>query len=53
MKRLKYWWLDWWELERPVWVCKVIGHSRKPGRRKFGGEILCPRCSAQIGRWSG
>lgn len=50
--KLKYRWLDWWQESRPILVCKVIGHPRGPGVRKFGGEILCRRCYKQVGRWS-
>lgn len=50
--RLKWWRaVDWWELELPRLVCKVIGHQTPPSK-KFGGELLCPRCSRQVGRWS-
>lgn len=49
--RLKWWKaVDWWELELPHLICKVIGHKTPP-KRKFKGELLCPRCSAQVGRW--
>ena len=42
---------DWWELSVTGYVCKVIGH-KKPYQKKFKGELLCPRCSAQVGWWT-
>jgi len=49
--RLKWWKaVDWWELELPHLICKVIGH-KSPAQKKFKGELLCPRCNTQVGRW--
>jgi hypothetical protein len=31
-------------------LCRVLGH-KKPYQRKFGGELLCRRCSLVVGRW--
>jgi len=49
--KLKYRVHDWWHLTRPVLVCRLFGHKAGNGVRKFGGEILCRRCSQQTGRW--
>jgi len=51
LRRLKMWrTLDWLELELPGLVCKVIGHATPPQPR-FNGDLLCPRCFVQVGRW--
>lgn len=42
---------DLWRDNLTELTCKVFGH-RKPPVRKFGGELLCGRCRAQVGRWS-
>jgi hypothetical protein len=51
LKRLKWRLHDWKDLVLPRLVCKLVGHL-EPYRRMFGGELLCRRCSTQVGRWS-
>ncbi len=50
MKRW-YWLRDWWELERPSLVCRIVGHPKERRVWKMSGEILCPRCRTEVGRW--
>jgi hypothetical protein len=51
VKKLRWKWQDFKELVLPSYVCKVLGH-KEPFKKKFGGELLCARCSRQVGRWS-